>query len=116
MASALETRSTAKNVDLFRPCHSFRPKIRITASGTDLITILTCFLFISNSPYLTKHHSFQDKNFPAKKDNLSRARSLVPRAASWIRFVHYEHYELIMDMNNALRSGHNVLRKPQTTV
>jgi hypothetical protein len=30
-----------------------------------------------------KHHSFQDKNFPAKNGHPSSVRSLVPRPASW---------------------------------
>jgi hypothetical protein len=31
-----------------------------------------------------KRYSFQDKNFPAKNGHPSRARSLVPRASSWL--------------------------------
>ncbi len=58
-----------------RPGRSVRPKIRLTEYGPDLISILRCFL--SFETVLTTRNIIVFKT--------SRARSLVPRAASWAR-------------------------------
>jgi hypothetical protein len=50
VAPAFETRSMAKHqicvalCKAVRPGHMFWPKLRLTESGTDLFTILRCFL------------------------------------------------------------------------
>ncbi len=65
-----------------RPCHWVRPKIRLTESGTDLITILRCFLSFKTVVMSRNIIAFKIK-FPRPKTGYpSRARSLVPRAAS----------------------------------
>ncbi len=68
---------------MVRPGHSVQPKIRLTESGTDLITILRCFL--SYKTVVTPRNIIVFKiNFSRPKiGHPSRARSLVPRAASW---------------------------------
>ncbi len=67
-----------------RPGHSVRPKIRLTESGTDLITILRCFLSFKTA--LTSRNIIVFNIFfsPARNGHPSRARSLVPSAASCI--------------------------------
>jgi hypothetical protein len=45
------------------------------------------FSFVLNSHYVTKQHSSQDENFPAKTMFIRvSVRSLVPRPASWHRY------------------------------
>ncbi len=65
-----------------RPGHSVRPKIRLTESGIDLITILRCFLSFKTVVMSRNIIVFKIKFSRPKKGHPSRARSLVPRAAS----------------------------------
>jgi hypothetical protein len=55
-----------------RPVPSGQPKIRLTESGTDLITILKVFSFVLNSRYITKQHSLKIKFSLPKTDFPSR--------------------------------------------
>ncbi len=67
-----------------RPSHSVRPKIRLTASGNDLITILRCFLSFKAVVTARNINFFKTINSLPKNGHPSRARSLVPRTASLI--------------------------------
>jgi hypothetical protein len=83
VTQVFETRSMANNFSCFarceavRPGHSVRPKIRLTESGTDLITILRCIP--SFKTVLTSRNIIVFKIFFRHP---SLARSLVPLAAS----------------------------------
>jgi hypothetical protein len=66
-----------------RPGHSAQPEIRLTASGTDLITILRCFLSFKTVVTSRNIIVFKIKFSRPKNGYPSHAHSLVPRAASW---------------------------------
>jgi hypothetical protein len=67
-----------------RPIHSVRPKIRLTASGTDLLTILRCFL--SFRTVVTSRNIIMFKiKFPGQKTAIRvmhALKYLVPLAAA----------------------------------
>ncbi len=65
-----------------KPGHSVLPKIRLTASGTDLITILRCFLAFKTVLTSRNIIAFKIKISRPKNGHQSRAWSLVPCAAS----------------------------------
>jgi hypothetical protein len=58
-----------------RPIHSVQPKIRLTASGTDLITILRCFLSLKTVVTSRNIIVFKIKKFLPKNGHPSHARS-----------------------------------------
>ncbi len=66
-----------------RPRHSVRPNIRLTGTGTDLITILRCVLSFKTVVTSRIIIVFKIKISRPTNGHPSRARSLVPRAASW---------------------------------
>jgi hypothetical protein len=61
---------------------SVRPKIRLTESGTDQITILRCFLSFKTVVMSRNSIVFKIKISLPKNGHPSHARSLVPRASS----------------------------------
>ncbi len=65
-----------------RPGHSVWPKIRLTESGTDQITILRCFLSFKTVIISRNNIVFKIKFSQPKNGHPSRARSLVPRTSS----------------------------------
>jgi hypothetical protein len=88
VARVFEECSTAKQQSRLalckavRPGHSVRPKNRLTESGTDLITILRCFLSFKTVVTSRNIIVFKIKISLPKNGHPSHARSLVPRAAS----------------------------------
>ncbi len=59
------------------------PKMRLTGSGTELITILRCVLLFKTVVTSRKVIVFKIKFSLQKNDHLSRVCSLVPRPDSW---------------------------------
>ncbi len=62
-----------------RPCHSAQPEIRLIESGTDLITILRCFLSFETLVTSRNIIVFKKKFLP-KNDHPSRAQTLLSGA------------------------------------